>query len=97
MNKNLKVILTFCLILVMILTTILPVSAKVVIEEVGSSIFPSRFMPSEGRVNALVIPVEFIDFRFQEDPVATLEEMFNGNGTSYAPSLKDYFSRASYG
>lgn len=97
MNKSQKIILSFCLIVIMLVTAVLPISAKVVIEEVGASIFPSRFMPAQGKVNTLVIPVEFIDFRFQEDPIDTLEEMFNGSGTAYAPSVKEYFSNASYG
>ena len=97
MNKSQKIILSFCLIVIMSVTAVLPISAKVVIEEVGASIFPSRFMPAQGKVNALVIPVEFIDFRFQEDPIDTLDEMFNGSGTVYAPSVKEYFSNASYG
>ncbi len=72
-------------------------SAKVMIEDVGDSIFPSNFMPAEGDVGALVIPVEFVDFRFQEEPVQTLEAMFSGEGTAYVPSVADYFARASYG
>ncbi len=72
-------------------------SAKVMIEDVGNSIFPSNFMPAEGNVGALVIPVEFVDFRFQEDPGQTLEAMFSGEGTAYVPSVVDYFARASYG
>ncbi len=72
-------------------------SAQVWIEDVGTSIFPSRFMPSEGSVGALVIPVEFVDFQFQEDPVDTLKAMFDGDGTDLAPSVADYFYAASYG
>lgn len=97
MNQKLRIMFIYCSIVVIMIAAIIPVSAKVIIEEVGASIFPSRFMPSEGDVSALVIPVEFVDFRFQEDPVDTLDEMFNGSGTTYAPSVKEYFDRASYG
>ena len=41
MNKSQKIILSFCLIVIMSVTAVLPISAKVVIEEVGASIFPS--------------------------------------------------------
>lgn len=77
--------------------TIFSVHAQVIIEETGSSIFPSEFMPAEGEAYTLVIPVEFGDYRFAEDPVPQLETIFFGDGSALAPSLSDYFEKASYG
>lgn len=92
-----KILLSIWLICIMTLSLPLPGSARVVIEEVGESIFPSHFMPAEGNVNALVIPVEFIDFRFEENPVDKLEDIFNGSGLDLVPSVAEYLSQASYG
>ena len=92
-----KGLISIVLTAVILIATAVTGSAKVIIEDVGDSIFPSYFMPAEGEVGALVIPVEFVDFRFQEDPVQTLESMFGGEGTAYVPSVADYFVRASYG
>jgi len=92
-----KGLISIVLTAVILIATAVTGSAKVIIEDVGDSIFPSYFMPAEGEVGALVIPVEFVDFRFQEDPVQTLDSMFGGEGTAYVPSVADYFTRASYG
>lgn len=85
----------------LLLTAVQPAEAQtlrqVVVEETGSSIFPSRFMQAEGQAHVLVIPVEFTDYQFSEDPVETLEEIFWGSGGTKTPSLTDYFARASYG
>ena len=92
-----KFIATLIVSFFLFFTMIVPGSAQVIIEEVGTSIFPSNFMPAQGSVGALVIPVEFIDFRFQEDPVENLDALFRGEGTAYAPSVEEYFEKASYG
>ena len=92
-----KAAISIFLAISLLVTLAIPGSAQVIIENVGTSIFPSNFMPAQGNVGALVIPVEFIDFRFQEDPVENLEAMFSGNGTDLVPSVEDYFTNASYG
>lgn len=73
------------------------ISPKVTVTGYGTSIFPPSFMPSKGDVNVLVVPVSFSDYSFDEDPVSYLTDVFSGRGSQYAPSLTDYFDKASYG
>lgn len=97
MSKLTKVISILFLSISFLIGHIEPVRAQVVIEETGDSIFPSWFMPAEGEVCALVVPVEFSDYRFAENPEDALEKILWQEGSEYAPSLSDYFDKASYG
>lgn len=73
-------------------------AAKVYVSSGSGSIFPSDlFMPAQGSVTALVLPVQFLDTMFDEDPASFLTELFSGSGTENVPSVSDYFTAASYG
>lgn len=97
MSKLKKVMSILILSIAFLIAYIEPAWAQVVIEETDDSIFPSWFMPAEGDVCALVVPVEFSDYHFEEDPKAQLERILWSEGTEHVPSVSDYFQKASYG
>lgn len=55
------------------------------------------FMPAIGEQKALVMPIEFPDFPFNDNITDYLDEVFNSEAPSYFESLKTFYQKSSFG
>ena len=85
------------LVLLLFITAVAPVCARVTVTHTGDTFFDGPYMQTKGTASLLVIPVDFPDEPSMTGATSQLNEIFFGGGGSALASVADYYSRSSYG